>query len=174
LQGDIAKPVPAFPTPAISQRAERIASKLIKEKLTVATAESITCGLLAASITSVPGSSAYFLAGIDAYSNESKRKFLEIPEAVIRDNGAVSKECSALMAENVARVVGADIGVSTTGIAGPSGGSPQKPVGLVFFSAWGKRQGILTWESRFSGSRHEITLLSAESALDILIELIGA
>jgi PncC family amidohydrolase len=142
-------------------------------KLTVATAESLTGGLVSAALTSIPGSSDYFLAGVNAYSNRAKHLLLEIPGGTLKSHGAVSQECSALMAENVARVVGSDVGLSTTGIAGPGGGTPKKPVGLVHFAAWGRKQGILTWEARLTGPRHAITMASVGTALDLLIELLG-
>jgi PncC family amidohydrolase len=154
-------------------KATNLSQKLISANLTIATAESITGGLVSASLTSVPGSSKYFLAGLNTYSNDAKHQLLKVPQDVLQTDGAVSERCSILMATNVARIIGSDLGVSTTGIAGPDGGTPRKPVGLVYFSAFGKKNGILTWERRFTGTRHEITLLAAETALDITLELIS-
>jgi PncC family amidohydrolase len=161
-----------FPPAFLYKKIETLSQKLVFDKLTIATAESITGGLVAALLTSVPGSSRYFLAGFNTYSNDSKIKLLDIPKEIIRDYGAVSNECSIQMAKNVTKIIGSEIGVSTTGIAGPDGYTLTKPVGLVYFAAYWKNKGLITWEKRFSGSRHEITLLSAETALDILFEIL--
>jgi nicotinamide-nucleotide amidase len=167
------KSVPLFPPRKLYQKAAILSQKLVSSNLTVATAESLTGGLVSASLTSISGSSRYFLAGLNTYSNESKHKLLEVPLDVLETDGAVSEKCSVLMAKNVARIIGSNIGISTTGIAGPDGGSAKKPVGLVYFSAYEKTKGLLTWEKRFSGMRHEITLLSVETALDIFLELLS-
>jgi len=112
---------------------ERVtAALLIMKGLTIATAESCTGGLLADFLTDVPGSSAYFMHGVVAYSNESKRRILKVPKRLLDRHGAVSPETAAAMAAGAARISQADIGLSTTGIAGPSGGSEEKPVGLVY------------------------------------------
>jgi nicotinamide-nucleotide amidase len=100
--------------------------------LTLATAESATGGLIAARLTSVPGSSDVFLGGIVAYSNEVKVAELGVPEEILREHGAVSPETAAAMAAGVRARLGADVGIADTGIAGPGGGSAEKPVGLVY------------------------------------------
>jgi nicotinamide-nucleotide amidase len=100
--------------------------------LTLAVAESCTGGLVARKITSVPGASGYFLGGVVAYSNNLKTKLLDVPPNVIERFGAVSEECARAMAAGIRAATGADIGLSVTGIAGPSGGTPEKPVGLVW------------------------------------------
>lgn len=110
------------------------AGQLLKKKAkTVATAESCTGGLLGSLITDVPGSSAWYRGSITAYHNELKTALLDVPEATLAAHGAVSKETALIMARNAAQTLGADIGLSTTGIAGPGGGSEEKPVGLVWF-----------------------------------------
>jgi nicotinamide-nucleotide amidase len=112
---------------------ERVtAALLVMKKLTIATAESCTGGLLADRLTDVPGSSVYFTHGVVAYSNESKRRILKVPKRTLDRHGAVSPEVAAAMAAGAVRLEGADIGLSTTGIAGPSGGTEDKPVGLVY------------------------------------------
>ncbi|MBX7152308.1 competence/damage-inducible protein A [bacterium] len=109
-----------------------VAQLLFKTKLTIATAESCTGGLIAHRLTNVSGSSAYFMQGITTYSNESKIQRLNVPEELIRQHGAVSEEVARAMAEGIRKLAGTDIGVSTTGIAGPSGATSEKPVGLIY------------------------------------------
>jgi nicotinamide-nucleotide amidase len=109
-----------------------VGALLAKQKRTLAVAESCTGGLIANKLTNVPGSSAYFDGGVVAYSNASKMRLLGVPESILKQSGAVSTETAAAMAEGVRRGGGTDIGLSTTGIAGPSGGSDAKPVGLVY------------------------------------------
>ncbi len=111
-----------------------IAALLTERKLTISVAESLTGGLLTDRITNVPGSSAYFERGVVAYSNRSKTELLGVPEKILKEHGAVSKEVAVLMAEGVRKASGTDIGVSTTGIAGPAGGTDKKPVGTVFIA----------------------------------------
>ena len=112
---------------------EEVAGELLtRGRLTVGVAESCTGGLVTDRLTNVPGSSAYLLAGVVAYSNESKHVLLGVDNDLIMQYGAVSAEVAGAMAEGIRRVAGADIGISTTGIAGPAGGSAEKPVGLMY------------------------------------------
>ena len=105
----------------------------LKDKgMKIASVESCTAGLLSKIITDAPGSSDVFDLGITTYSNEMKTKMVGVPEEILASHGAVSPETARAMAEGIRRVSGADIGISTTGIAGPGGGSPEKPVGLVY------------------------------------------
>ena len=103
--------------------------------LRLATAESCTGGLVAARLTSVPGSSASFVGGVVAYADEVKRSELDVPEALLAEHGAVSAEVAEAMAEGARRRLGADVAVAVTGVAGPGGGTPEKPVGLVYLHA---------------------------------------
>ena len=105
---------------------------LIESGLTVGVAESCTGGYIADRLTNIPGSSNYFLSGVVAYSNESKHRILGVDTGLIERHGAVSVEVAGAMAEGIRAITGADIGVSTTGIAGPGGGSAEKPVGLLY------------------------------------------
>ncbi|MCX6166102.1 MAG: nicotinamide-nucleotide amidohydrolase family protein [Ignavibacteriae bacterium] len=105
---------------------------LLKNKLTLAVAESCTGGLLASKITDISGSSKYFLGSVCSYSNESKINILNVNKETLEKYGAVSEETAMEMAENVRKKFGSDIGLSTTGIAGPTGGTDLKPVGLVW------------------------------------------
>jgi PncC family amidohydrolase len=104
----------------------------LERGLTVAVAESCTGGLIAAAITEVPGSSGYFLGGVVSYSNAAKEAFLDVPHALIEAHGAVSREVAVAMATGARARFGADLAVSVTGVAGPDGGTPDKPVGLVY------------------------------------------
>ena len=105
---------------------------LTKKKLKISFAESCTGGLLASTITSISGASKVFNLGLVTYSNQAKIKVLKVNKNIIRKYGAVSHECCSAMVENLSRITKANINVSITGIAGPKGGSKQKPVGLVY------------------------------------------
>ena len=118
---------------------EAVVGRLLEEKgKTIAVAESCTGGLIAEKLTDVPGSSAYFFGGIVAYANSAKQGLLGVPESLIAEHGAVSEPVARAMAHGARERFGADIGVATTGISGPGGGSEEKPVGLVYLAiAWG-------------------------------------
>ncbi|MDR0620465.1 MAG: CinA family protein [Deltaproteobacteria bacterium] len=163
----------AGPALALWQEAAKLAALVAPVGLTVATAESLTGGWLSAALTSVPGSSAYFLAGFTAYSNGAKMDLLGVPPDVIASHGAVSPQCAEAMALGAQKAAGADLGVATTGIAGPDGGSDQKPVGLVYVAAAVGRS-VSHRRHTFSGDRLEITLASAVSALALLSEALVA
>jgi nicotinamide-nucleotide amidase len=105
-----------------------------EQRFSIAAAESCTGGLVAARLTSVPGSSEAFAGGVVAYDNRVKRELLAVSDGILSRHGAVSAETAAAMAQGIRRALGADVGVSVTGIAGPGGGTPEKPVGLVFIS----------------------------------------
>lgn len=134
---------------------------------TVALAESCTGGLVAKRLTDVPGSSAYFLGGVVAYSNDAKTQLLGVSEAALREHGAVSAQVAEEMAVGAARRFGATMGVSVTGIAGPDGGSETKPVGLVFigYAANGKSH---SYRFQFTGDRDRVRRYTAQAALDII------
>ncbi len=139
--------------------------------LTLAVAESCTGGMLAEMITEAPGASDYFSGGIICYANEVKMSALGVGADLLREFGAVSEPVAAGMAEGVMRAMDAGVSVAVTGVAGPAGGSREKPVGTVVF-AFGGPWGVVTGRRRFSGSRHRIRRLSAISALVRLRELI--
>ena len=115
---------------------EVVGSELRERKLTIAAAESCTGGLLSSTLTDIPGSSDYVIGGVVAYANEIKERELKISRAELESVGAVSKPVALQMAKNVAKKMNADIGISTTGIAGPGGGSKEKPVGTVWIGFW--------------------------------------
>ena len=112
--------------------ANKIVNKLKKKKLTLAFAESCTGGMLSSAITSISGSSKIFSMGLVTYSNKAKIKILKINSKIIKEYGAVSRECCLLMVKNLSKISKANISVSITGIAGPNGGSKKKPIGLVY------------------------------------------
>ncbi|MGQ9552472.1 MAG: CinA family protein [Anaerolineae bacterium] len=114
--------------------AERLGALLSTRHLTICAAESCTGGLLADTITDIPGSSRYFLGGLITYSNEAKAKLLDIPSSYLRTFGAVSAPVAIAMARGALKLFGANIALAITGIAGPSGGTKDKPVGLTFIS----------------------------------------
>lgn len=146
---------------------DAVGHTLAKAKKTLAIAESCTGGHLSNLITNTSGSSGYFKMGIVAYSNDAKIKQLGIERAVIAKKGAVSKEVAKAMAENIKNISGADIGLGITGIAGPTGGSKKKPVGLVYIALSSKKKNLVK-EFKFTGTREEIKLRTCQHALDLL------
>lgn len=137
--------------------------------LSIAAAESCSGGGVAARITAVPGSSAYFLGSIVAYANGAKRDVLGVSPRILETRGAVSEESARAMAEGARRAFGADVAVSTTGIAGPGGGTARKPVGLVFV-AFADARGTVVEEHRFSGDRAAVVAAAIGAALRLLVE----
>jgi nicotinamide-nucleotide amidase len=150
---------------------ERVLDLCRVRGLTLATAESCTGGLVAARLTSVPGSSEVVLGGIVAYADEVKRVELDVPAELIEQHGAVSAEVAAAMARGARARLGADVAVSVTGIAGPGGGTPEKPVGLVYLHAEGP-DGGLGREFSFPGDRGSIRSRSVVGALHLVRRLL--
>jgi nicotinamide-nucleotide amidase len=147
---------------------ESVIGRMLSETgRTLAVAESCTGGLISHRITNVPGSSAYFIRGVVAYRNDAKTALLGVPPGLIEKRGAVSAECAAAMAEGIRSAAGADFGLSATGIAGPSGGSAEKPVGLVFIGC-ADDSGTKTERHRFLRDRLWNKERSASAALDLL------
>jgi nicotinamide-nucleotide amidase len=147
---------------------EELVGRLLRDRgLTLAVAESCTGGLIGHRVTNVSGSSDYFLGGIVSYSNEAKMDLLRVPPEVLAAVGAVSADTARAMARGVREVFHADVGLSVTGIAGPTGGTPEKPVGTVYFGlATPSEEDV--WHYLFRGGREEIKTLAAETALDRL------
>jgi len=140
----------------------------VAKRLTLASAESCTAGLLAGRITDVPGSSAYFLGGVVSYSNEAKETLLGVDHAALVAHGAVSEEVARQMARGIRLRLGADVGISITGVAGPEGGTTEKPVGLTWIGLsdrHGERAERFVWTSDRAGNRAR----SVEAALRLLI-----
>jgi nicotinamide-nucleotide amidase len=148
-----------------------VAEALLADKLTIATAESCTGGLLAARLTDRPGSSAYVLGGVTSYADEVKRDLLGVPADLIAEVGAVSAEVAEAMARGVRTRLGADIGVGITGIAGPDGGSAEKPVGLVHLCAVGPAR-TLPRRIVLPGNRADVRTRAVVVTMHILRELL--
>ncbi|QLY80248.1 competence/damage-inducible protein A [Clostridium intestinale] len=140
---------------------------LVKKGIKIATAESCTGGMVAEKLINYPGISESFLEGAVTYSNEAKMKRLSVKKETLDKYGAVSKETAREMAEGIAKVAGADLGVSTTGIAGPGGGTAEKPVGLVYIGVYYKGS-CLVKEFNFTGDRNRVRVRTTMSALDLV------
>jgi PncC family amidohydrolase len=145
----------------------KIGEGLRRRKLTLATAESCTAGLIAHRITNVPGSSDYFLGGIVAYANKTKLRLLDVSQEVLDRDGAVSEETAREMAQGARRALEADVGLSVTGIAGPGGGTEEKPVGLTFVGISGPI-GTRVERHVWDGDRAANKAQSATAALRLL------
>lgn len=142
--------------------------------LKLATAESCTGGLIAAALTATPGSSRVFERGYITYSNAAKTTDLAVPTALIDEKGAVSGEVARAMAEGAVKAARVDLALAVTGVAGPDGGTPQKPVGLVYVAAAHRSGKTLGREFRYGDiGRDEVRLRSALAALALTKELIG-
>jgi nicotinamide-nucleotide amidase len=141
--------------------------RLSRKGLTISAAESCTGGLIAQRLTSVPGSSKAFLGGVVAYSNQAKISFLGVPADLIEARGAVSEETAVAMAEGARERFGSSLAVSVTGIAGPEGGSAQKPVGTVCF-ALAMREGTMSFTELIMGDRERIRTMSSQYALEAI------
>ncbi|MDD5245626.1 MAG: CinA family protein [Syntrophorhabdaceae bacterium] len=148
---------------------ERVGSLLLMHSKKIAVAESCTGGLVAHRITNVPGASGYFETGFVTYSNKAKEHLLSVPEATIKAKGAVSDEVARFMAEGVRKAAGVDIGLAITGIAGPGGGTPEKPVGTVYI-ALAAPDGTFVRKFSFQGDRTEIKLRTSEEALLFILD----
>jgi nicotinamide-nucleotide amidase len=156
---------------ALRAEAARVLDLCRARALKIATAESCTGGLVAAALTDISGSSDVVDRGFVTYSNAAKEKMLGVPSAILEAHGAVSRETAEAMASGALAQSDADLAVAITGIAGPSGGSAAKPVGLVHFAA-ARANTLVHREKRFGDiGRHEIRRQSALVALDLLAEL---
>jgi PncC family amidohydrolase len=152
----------------VSESLEQEVVRLLTERgLTLAVAESCTGGLVGHRITNVPGSSACFRGGVIAYHNDVKGALLNAPADVLAREGAVSEGVAVTMARGVRERLGADIGLAVTGIAGPAGGTPEKPVGLVYI-ALADADGAVAKRHVWSGDRRQNKESSAEAALQML------
>ena len=151
-----------------NRRLEEVVGQMLRERaLAVATAESCTGGLLTSRLTDVPGSSDYVERGVICYSNRAKAELLGVPEAMIREHGAVSEPVGLAMARGIRERARTDLGVGITGIAGPTGGTPAKPVGTVVVAlAWAGGERVRTlW---FPGDREQVKFHASQAALDMV------
>lgn len=143
---------------------------ILKEKnLKISTAESCTGGMIASSIVDVPGVSAFFDEGYITYSNESKHKNLYVEDEILQQYGAVSEECAFAMASGLHKKTKADVCICSTGIAGPDGGTPEKPVGLVYLGCYFNGNTYVK-ECRFLGNRTEVRKQATEKAFEFILE----
>lgn len=151
---------------------EEVVANLLKDNcLTITCAESCTGGMLASRLTSISGSSAYIKGSMVTYSNDMKVKLLGVDEDILNIKGAVSPEVAKQMAEGIRKIIGSDIGIGITGIAGPTGGTDKKPVGLVYIAITGK-YGTIVKENVFSGDRKRIRYRSTQQALEMIRQYI--
>jgi PncC family amidohydrolase len=166
------------PDPEIFALAQQVGERLRRQGRSLAVAESCTGGLLGAALTDVPGSSTYFLGGVISYADRVKLEQLQVPEATLRRYGAVSEETAAAMASGVRHLLHADMGVSITGVAGPTA-EGTKPVGLTFIgiaptlpssaSGGGKSMGASTYRFQWTGDRWDNRRRSVIAALELLV-----
>ncbi len=152
--------------------ADRLVNRLVQLGRTCSTAESCTGGGIGFAITAVPGSSAVFRGGVISYDNSVKHEVLGVAEEILETKGAVSRECAMAMADGARRLMKTDISVSVTGIAGPGGGSAEKPVGLVWFGLSTAR-GTSAERMVFPGGRAEVRAATVEHALGLLLSALG-
>jgi PncC family amidohydrolase len=156
----------------MAETLELALGRLLKEQsLSLAVAESCTGGLVCHQITNVAGSSAYFLGGVITYSYEAKERILGVRHGTLYDHGAVSRETAVEMARGARRVLGADVGIAVTGIAGPSGGTPDKPVGLTWVAV-STREGDWAQRHVWDGDRDSNKRDSTAAALSLLREVL--
>ena len=151
---------------------KNIVRKLIKKKLKISFAESCTGGLLSSSITSIAGASKVFNVGLVTYSNQAKIRILKINKDIIKKYGAVSAECCEAMVKNLAKISKAQINVSVTGIAGPKGGTKNKPVGLVYIGVKKSNRILVTKNIFKQKSRNSIQKATVKRSLEIINTLI--
>jgi len=144
-----------------------VANLLLEKNITISTAESCTGGLISETLTNIAGISKVFIGGAVTYSNESKAELLGVKNETLQSYGAVSRETAVEMAEGIRKRLKTDIGVSITGIAGPDGGTPEKPVGLVYVGL-ATESGTITKELRLLGNRNRIRTITALNVFDII------
>jgi nicotinamide-nucleotide amidase len=152
---------------------ETVGEALAARSLRLAVAESCTGGLIASRLTDVPGSSRYLEEGVVAYANHAKMSLLSVPETLLAEHGAVSEAVARAMAEGIRQHAGADVGLGVTGIAGPGGGSAEKPVGSVAIAVTGRgpdeaRSRLF----RFPGERDRVKFQASQAALDMVRRMV--
>ncbi len=158
----------------MDQLVEELSKLLLDNEIKLVTAESCTGGMLSSAITARAGSSKIFDRGFVTYSNQSKEELLSVPKNIIDNYGAVSSQCAEFMVLGALSNSNADIAVSITGIAGPAGGTDNKPVGMVYISTGVRGKDPMITEYNFSGNRQEIRIDACKNALSLLIEAVRA
>ncbi len=166
------QPSKSFEKEVIMGLVSQIAQRISTQKATLMVAESATGGLIQHLLTQIPGSSEFYLGGIVAYSNELKHRLLQVPKATINKYGAVSSETVAAMANGVRLWTKSDYGLAASGIAGPTGGTSIKPVGLVFVAVSHHSFETITQQHNFRGDRQSNKLNFSRVALQLLLESI--
>ncbi len=163
-----------FPSQMLGSKGEDLVSRFhsifLRKNLTLSVAESITAGMLSSKIVDLAGASAFFMGGVVVYSNESKVKLLGVNKKIIEERGAVSKECAQDMAKKVRKLFSTDVGISLTGIAGPTGGTSEKPVGTVWFSV-NYEDSSVVWKKIYAGRRNEIRKAVVEDVIEQVIRI---
>ncbi len=158
----------------VHQLAIRVGNRLRDERLMLVTAESCTGGMVATAITDISGSSGWFERGFVTYSNQAKSEMIGVPADLIEKHGAVSEPVARQMAEGARREADADFALSTTGIAGPGGGTGEKPVGTVFLALAERGVETLVWREFFPTDRETFKQLATQSALNALRKRLGS
>jgi PncC family amidohydrolase len=148
----------------------QITHRIVKQNATLMVAESATGGLVQYFLTQLSGSSEFYKGGIVAYSNELKQRLLQVPESTITQFGAVSGETVAAMANGIRLWMKTDYGLATSGIAGPTGGTPEKPVGLVFIAVSHRTFETIIQQHTFTGTRRDNRLNFSHTALQLLLD----
>ncbi len=154
---------------AVADAAKKLGARLLMKGLWLATAESCTGGWIAKVLTDIAGSSDWFDCAIVSYSNAAKRHFLQVPDGVLIDHGAVSENTVIAMLQGLFLETSADAGISVSGIAGPGGGTEEKPVGTVWIAAGLRGQMVHTRKYRFQGDRNAVRLQAVAAALNDLL-----
>ena len=163
---------PEQPAPALLDLTVNLAQILLKKGWLLATAESCTGGLIAATCTDLAGSSGWFERGFVSYSNDAKSELLGVSAALITQHGAVSEAVARAMAEGALRHSRAQVALAVTGVAGPSGGTPAKPVGTVWFG-WATPTGLTSEVRHFDGDRASVRQATVRHSLQRLVELLA-
>ena len=156
----------------VEAAAKRAATKLVEANLTIAVAEATGCGLIGYLLTGIAGSSRYYLGGLSPYSRQGKVRGLGMSESLLDEKGSVSSETALEMAHRVRDLFDSDLGVAETGIAGPGGGTPEKPVGLFYVAVAAKDGRDICQEHRFEDDREENRWQAARATLELVAKFI--
>ena len=157
---------------AVEELAKKLGARLLMKGMKLTTAESCTGGWIAKVLTDIAGSSDWFESAIISYSNDAKKHFLKVPNGVLLDHGAVSENTVIAMQQGIFMETQADAGISVSGIAGPGGGSEEKPVGTVWVAVSLRDQMVHTQKFLFEGDRNDVRLQAVEASLRSLLELV--